>query len=655
MESTDLGWSEGQSKLISGDSSLRQIIEAGPGTGKTEVVCARIQTLVELQGLEPNSILVISFTNSAVDELRLRIRKFARNASFVPAIRITTLDRFAFALRTGFSSDKSMKLGDYDESMEEASNLILNDPHVKEYLSSLRHVFIDEAQDITGVRTDAILNLVFRLPKECGVTVLGDSAQAIYGFAHNDESNFPGDTLLEALEKHLSAFEPTFNKIELTDIYRTGDSKLLDIYTEGRALLMADDIPVDEVYKQLRSMIEHDNDNFEVVNFDETSAASLEDAFFIFRSKAAVLSAQALMKDKPRRLKLSGFPSPIKPWIGRTFWDSEELVTRDKFMETFEKRCKDELGVEENWEALITYAGRDANRISISRLNALLSSNNPPRIFQQQEVGFSGPIFSTIHRSKGREASEVVLFLPQSPSWARDILEQIALEEFDANDPAVQKANDILASRMMKHYEEARILFVGATRAKQKLYLGIDPFSTFPQRTYQTKRVYSQPNLKIKMCRVEIGLDSDINAEGIASHQYFPEGQDGWSQVWENQKEFWHNRNKIVKLRARKVKSLKKSAFRNHAYILERAEISDELRPMAFFDKSFDSDLFQIGKRMRKGKVKPPDEISEIYSVGATTVAISATDERRSKLHPEWRKSGLLLKPLIVGFSPLFF
>lgn len=650
-----MNWSEKQFNLIYGNSSLRQIIEAGPGTGKTELVCARIQTLVEVQKIEPNSILVISFTNSAVDELKSRIRKFAENSSFIPAIRITTLDRFAFALRNGFASDESMKFGDFDESMERASDLILHDSNVVEFLTSFQHVFIDEAQDITGVRTDAILNLIFRLSKECGVTVLGDSAQAIYGFAHNDESPFPGDTLLEALEKYSDAFDPQFTKTELTDIYRTGNYKLLEIYKKGRALLVADDLPVDEVYKQLRALIESDSQNLKMTEFDATIAKSLKDSFFIFRSKAAALSAQALMLDEPRRLRLNGFPKPLKPWIARVFWDSEDLVSKDEFIEIYSKRCKGEFDAETNWESLLSYAGRDEHRISLSRLNTLLSSNNPPRVFLQDDVGFSGPIFSTIHRSKGREADDVVLFLPQGPSWARESLEIQALDQYDENDPRVEKANAIWAKRMLERFEEARILFVGATRAKQVLHLGVEPFVTRGLHTRESRRVFSPPSAKLMISRVEIGLDIDISAEGLASYQYFPIKHHGWSQVWENQKEFWENRNKVVKLRARQVRSLKQNDFRNFAYILERADISEEYQPLAFFDKRFDMDLFQIGRSIRKGKVKLPGEITEIYSVGAATVAISSTDERRSKLHPEWRKSGLLLKPLIVGFPPIVF
>lgn len=49
------------------------LVIAGAGAGKTTTVAAKVRYLVEKQGVDPSQILVISFTNKAVDELRDRI------------------------------------------------------------------------------------------------------------------------------------------------------------------------------------------------------------------------------------------------------------------------------------------------------------------------------------------------------------------------------------------------------------------------------------------------------------------------------------------------------------------------------------------------------------------------------------------------------
>lgn len=69
-----------------------------------------------------------------------------------------------------------------------------------------------------------------------------------------------------------------------------------------------------------------------------------------------------------------------------------------------------------------------------------------PIRFVTRFIGRSGPIFSTIHGAKGQEADRVVLMLPNKP-----------MQSGDAN---------------IDWAEEARILYVGATRAKRELLIG---------------------------------------------------------------------------------------------------------------------------------------------------------------------------------------
>ena len=46
----------------------------GPGSGKTRTVAALCQHLIDVRGLDPSSLLVITFTNKAAGELRERIQ-----------------------------------------------------------------------------------------------------------------------------------------------------------------------------------------------------------------------------------------------------------------------------------------------------------------------------------------------------------------------------------------------------------------------------------------------------------------------------------------------------------------------------------------------------------------------------------------------------
>lgn len=65
---------EEQRKVVLSDEDYTLVI-AGAGAGKTTTVAAKVKYLVEKRGIRPDQILVISFTNKAVGELRDKINK----------------------------------------------------------------------------------------------------------------------------------------------------------------------------------------------------------------------------------------------------------------------------------------------------------------------------------------------------------------------------------------------------------------------------------------------------------------------------------------------------------------------------------------------------------------------------------------------------
>lgn len=65
---------EDQRRVILTDEDYCLVI-AGAGAGKTTTVAAKVKYLVEKKGVDPKQILVVSFTNKAVQELKDKINK----------------------------------------------------------------------------------------------------------------------------------------------------------------------------------------------------------------------------------------------------------------------------------------------------------------------------------------------------------------------------------------------------------------------------------------------------------------------------------------------------------------------------------------------------------------------------------------------------
>ena len=70
----DIKLDEHQKKAIL-DESKYQMIIAGAGSGKTTTIAAKVKYLVDIKKVEPEEILLISFTNKAVFELKSKIEK----------------------------------------------------------------------------------------------------------------------------------------------------------------------------------------------------------------------------------------------------------------------------------------------------------------------------------------------------------------------------------------------------------------------------------------------------------------------------------------------------------------------------------------------------------------------------------------------------
>ena len=94
---------------------------------------------------------------------------------------------------------RAVVLKGFDENIIEASQLLSLDENAKEYIQTIGHFIVDEAQDMTGIRASIVLEVISNLQVNCGVSVFSDDAQAIYGFSEEGKAEFFGNTLPEEI------------------------------------------------------------------------------------------------------------------------------------------------------------------------------------------------------------------------------------------------------------------------------------------------------------------------------------------------------------------------------------------------------------------------------------------------------------------------
>ena len=622
-------WDSEQLRIILDDPSSWQLVLAGPGAGKSAVACQRIAHLVD-EGVEPSRIMLVSFTRTAVAELRDRIVSYAVAGVRARAVRISTIDSQAWRLRSGFEFDPLVDIkgeSSYDLSISGTVELFKNrDPGLLDHMDRIEHLIIDEAQDVVGIRADLIVEILRSLSGECGVTILADPAQAIYGFTSDDEQDCgEGGTLLQQLATESPR---PFEQRQLTNNHRVQNQELLDVFSCTRHKV---DRPGD-VDGHVESVVSAIRDtaleNLGQASHDKIaqhiSRRKNGSMLVLFRRRADVLLASSFCSGKgvQHRLRLSGLTTAVRPWIGWMFSEFDKPLIAKREFEALWQQRKDLCSVpfegedsEEAWMLLRQLAAsRRGGSVDIVYLRTLASRSRPPVEICIPDLGTKGPILGTIHASKGREEDTVALVLPVGKSE----------RQFDSVDAEL---------------EEGRVYYVGATRARESLVTaghGGSPASQLDSgRVY--RRIYRKGK-KLPRMQLEIGREGDADR-----HTHL-----AWSTAGDIQRILARAAHGTLSLKA----VLRPNIGFKYRLVLGGANTED--LEIAQLSDSFDQDIRKLWSQVDiESRLRPGNYLPHIYMVGATTVALS--DSEMMGVRPPFSRSGFALAPVVKGLTIVQF
>jgi uncharacterized protein (TIGR00375 family) len=97
-------------------AGARLLIVAGPGTGKTHTLTCRIAHLISAEGISPEIILAVTFTNKAAEEMRSRLRTMLVESKQLPFI--STFHGLCFNLLQEFNTHEIISIINEDEQAE---------------------------------------------------------------------------------------------------------------------------------------------------------------------------------------------------------------------------------------------------------------------------------------------------------------------------------------------------------------------------------------------------------------------------------------------------------------------------------------------------------------------------------------------------------
>ena len=193
--------SKRQMEIIADKESRCIVVAAGPGSGKTRVLVHKLASLLLLEDVKHEQLLMLTFSRAAATEFKQRLMELIGNAAHF--VEIKTFHSYCF--------DLLGRIG----NLEDAKNIVakaadmINQGEVEPNRISKTVLVIDEAQDM-GTEEYALVKALMTQNEEMRVIAVGDDDQNIYEFRGSDSG-----CLFQLAQESGSRF------IEMTENYRS--------------------------------------------------------------------------------------------------------------------------------------------------------------------------------------------------------------------------------------------------------------------------------------------------------------------------------------------------------------------------------------------------------------------------------------------------
>lgn len=414
--------SDRQMEIINDRESRRIVVAAGPGSGKTRVLVHKLASLLLLEDVKHEQLLMLTFSRAAATEFKIRLMELVNNAALF--VDIKTFHSFAFDLL-----GKQGSLEDADTVVGRAAEMI-ETGEVEETKIAKSVLVIDEAQDM-GADDYRLVSALMQRNEDMRVIAVGDDDQNIYAFRGSSSK------YLKALvDDHGAAF------YEMTANYRS-DRAIVAFANRFVQCIPArmKHTPIEATSKEEGVVETFDNRQFPIADFQIQGSTAV-----LTRTNEQALQIAYMLEQQGVHTTLAqsggGFRfinlAEVRYFMKQTGDGSS--ISKEQWLSAKERTCERyatsrQLPLMHRFWNRYEHSNRYYYRSDLRQF--LLESDI------EDFLSAEGSVFvGTIHKAKGREFDTVHLFVDNP----------------DASDP-----------------EDLRTTYVGITRARHRLYNHIRP------------------------------------------------------------------------------------------------------------------------------------------------------------------------------------
>lgn len=175
------GLSDCQKDIINDSKSRCIVVAAGPGSGKTRVLVHKLASLMQLEDVKHEQLLMLTFSRAAATEFKQRLLQLAGNSAHY--VEIKTFHSYCF--------DLLGRIGNLDEVENVVAQAVemINNGEVEPNKIRKTVLVIDEAQDMSADEYRLVEALV-KSNDDLRLIAVGDDDQNIFEFRGSDSSYF---------------------------------------------------------------------------------------------------------------------------------------------------------------------------------------------------------------------------------------------------------------------------------------------------------------------------------------------------------------------------------------------------------------------------------------------------------------------------------